>query len=753
MSVSPLTTLAATPDTASLLPVSVDLMYQLDLSKITDISDFIIDMIAMDFSEDEISLTERVLTDNIFSIAVDMFDEESNAATDDINTTVSFKLTETDLEEVLDSLDENRTETKYKEHTIYDVTDGFGVYLEDLFLLTTSEENAKSIIDNFINDTTSLGKDALYMRASEHYLDNAFLNMYIDPKQVLSSMPMETSAFIEPFATTQEFTQDYLEALLSEAVSVAQTDSGFDFSVFIEGDTEKLTALNMLMNKFEFTPSLYKKLSGEGLMLYSESTDLKGAVDNILEMSTDESIYQMIYDETSSAFEDFFEQNLQTDLLDLLDGNHMLTVHNDGKVIPGFTMIFDASAHKTLAKANIALINEKLNSFFKDDEEASGLNYYSYGLTTLGEDKLPKHILDLKKAMEDTSSLTTADLRLNLTLGVTDDGMIVFSTHSDLGSLWQTASDSKGLLSNEGLADSFTNPQEVITQIMYLDIDSLTAYLEEMMIKTDAPEEPTDLMKGLLGPWHNLFATSKATENTATANGTLTVDIEKLNDYPALFESYDVYIEEQFRQSYLSYSMALGCDVGENDWFREPVLLLYYDGIVSGYDDGCFRPGNEITRAEFTKMVYSAAEMAGLTGATAMSDQDKYFTDVDSNAWYAHYINQAAASDLVNGYPDGTFHPNAPITRGEAVQILYNASKMIRDLTEERIANESDFSIPFTDVNLNSDWFGHAVAGMNIYHIVDGTATGDGNVTFSPARNINRAEAAKIIYKFFELHR
>ena len=85
--------------------------------------------------------------------------------------------------------------------------------------------------------------------------------------------------------------------------------------------------------------------------------------------------------------------------------------------------------------------------------------------------------------------------------------------------------------------------------------------------------------------------------------------------------------------------------------------------ILSGDPDGSFRPNDSITRAEFTKIAVSFFDEAG-------SYVDGTYADVPANAWYADFIDAAVDLGLIEGYPDGTIHPETSITRAEACTIV-----------------------------------------------------------------------------------
>ena len=102
-------------------------------------------------------------------------------------------------------------------------------------------------------------------------------------------------------------------------------------------------------------------------------------------------------------------------------------------------------------------------------------------------------------------------------------------------------------------------------------------------------------------------------------------------------------------------------DVPAGAWYTPAVATLANMGIIHGYSDGTFRPDAPITRAEFATI---AARFDRLDGG------DVNFADVSVSHWAYRYIASAAAKGWISGYPDGTFCPDANITRGETVKIV-----------------------------------------------------------------------------------
>lgn len=101
--------------------------------------------------------------------------------------------------------------------------------------------------------------------------------------------------------------------------------------------------------------------------------------------------------------------------------------------------------------------------------------------------------------------------------------------------------------------------------------------------------------------------------------------------------------------------------------YEKAVMLLNGLGVVNGYPDGTFRPEATITRAEF------AAIMTKLNDFKLKSDENSKFWDVVEEHWAKPYINACAENGLVSGYTDGSFLPGNNVKYSESITILINA--------------------------------------------------------------------------------
>ena len=121
---------------------------------------------------------------------------------------------------------------------------------------------------------------------------------------------------------------------------------------------------------------------------------------------------------------------------------------------------------------------------------------------------------------------------------------------------------------------------------------------------------------------------------------------------------------------YESVTLPFADTASIGDYALTAVKALYTEGIINGSTgaDGrlYFNPGSSLTRAQ-------AAAMIGRTQEKGYATVELTFSDAASIPSYAaYYIQTMAAQGVIGGYGDGTFRPNANITRGQMAKILYN---------------------------------------------------------------------------------
>jgi hypothetical protein len=108
-------------------------------------------------------------------------------------------------------------------------------------------------------------------------------------------------------------------------------------------------------------------------------------------------------------------------------------------------------------------------------------------------------------------------------------------------------------------------------------------------------------------------------------------------------------------------------DVPANHPFYGFIETAYSRNIISGYQDGTFRPGSDVTRGQLCKIIVLAEEWAISTPPTPT------FNDVTTNHPFYAYIETAYSHSIISGYQDGTFRPANSATRGQICKIVYSA--------------------------------------------------------------------------------
>lgn len=153
-------------------------------------------------------------------------------------------------------------------------------------------------------------------------------------------------------------------------------------------------------------------------------------------------------------------------------------------------------------------------------------------------------------------------------------------------------------------------------------------------------------------------------------------------------------------------------DVPADMWCADAVNALAYLGVIEGVGDNRFAPEKAITRAEFTVIAMRFANVP-----TAGTD---IFTDVDADDWFYEQVVGAVEYGWINGYSDGTFRPNSPITRAEVTTIV---NRMLeRQADEEYVDKHTAELRQFADVT-TENWAYYQIAeATNAHHYKkDGT--------------------------------
>lgn len=162
------------------------------------------------------------------------------------------------------------------------------------------------------------------------------------------------------------------------------------------------------------------------------------------------------------------------------------------------------------------------------------------------------------------------------------------------------------------------------------------------------------------------------------------------------------------------------------DVSNEAINYLAKAWITKWFKDGTFKPNNNISRAELLALTFDFAKKP-------LNNNWISFSDVAKSDWFYKYIATAKNAGIINWYDDGTFGPNNPITRAEAVAVILNTI-----VWKQNIPN--GWTSLFTDI---PKWFWYE---KYVYYTVSNGLLDISNSQFHPNDYIKRADVANILY-------
>lgn len=168
----------------------------------------------------------------------------------------------------------------------------------------------------------------------------------------------------------------------------------------------------------------------------------------------------------------------------------------------------------------------------------------------------------------------------------------------------------------------------------------------------------------------------------------------------------------------------------ENGQLILPDVTVTHNAYIEGYDDGTFRPEANITRAEAAAIF---ARNISEQKNEKINNGKSSFADVKTDKWYTSYIAYLEEYGIIDGYDDGTFKPDAEISRAEFVTMAERAYKLFGEVRSEK-------ENIFTDID-NSHWAAEHIYTAIAMDWIKGYADG----TFRPDNKITRAEVVTIV--------
>ncbi len=171
-------------------------------------------------------------------------------------------------------------------------------------------------------------------------------------------------------------------------------------------------------------------------------------------------------------------------------------------------------------------------------------------------------------------------------------------------------------------------------------------------------------------------------------------------------------------------------DVGKNEIYYQAVMTLNAMDVIKGYEDGTFKPEQNVTRAEFTAMLMRTLGLGGIGSTSAanlpFSDVSEINPDIN---WAIPNINTAYEMGIINGYEDGSFKPQANVAYEEAIKMIVCTLGYGKDI----------------DVS-TTPWYANYITIASQQGITKNTAT-----LGSPETPASRACIAQLLYDSLEV--
>ncbi|MFB3880901.1 MAG: S-layer homology domain-containing protein [Armatimonadota bacterium] len=182
-------------------------------------------------------------------------------------------------------------------------------------------------------------------------------------------------------------------------------------------------------------------------------------------------------------------------------------------------------------------------------------------------------------------------------------------------------------------------------------------------------------------------------------------------------------------------------DVPPDHWAYRQIMACSSNDVVQGYPDGLYHPELVVDRGSMSAFI--ARAMVGGEGQVPAPASPPEFGDVQAESWAWSYVQMLAGLNLVTGYPDGEYHPEEPVDRGQMAVFIARAA--IYPPGEEGLAAFTPPESPtFSDVPPDSWCFKH-VEFLAWQTVIAGYPDG----TYRPEEMVTRDQMAVYVARGF----
>ncbi len=170
-------------------------------------------------------------------------------------------------------------------------------------------------------------------------------------------------------------------------------------------------------------------------------------------------------------------------------------------------------------------------------------------------------------------------------------------------------------------------------------------------------------------------------------------------------------------------------DLDITSWYHEAVDYVLIEKMMNGFGNRLFKPNGKLSRAMLVQILYNRE------GCPQVEDKTG-FTDVPSDEWYADAVYWAAENGIINGYGNGLFGPDVPITREQLAVILW------------RYMGSPDAGVDAFDFSDASDISSYAVEALR-WAVAEGVVNGHADGRLDPKGTATRAQVAQMLMNLF----
>ncbi len=614
---------------------------------------------------------------------------------------------------------------------VYSTGDDFNFSYKNGNLIAS---NVKAILSDLLlqSNPSNVGQNPDFQFLNSQSAPASFLKVFVNFANLPASVDSSTQRLIQ-----------------SEGFSFHQTNYGIEGVVTVTPGKDSTLDLN----SYNFTPGLYKKINPANLLLYTESSDIANhSLDSLKALNAvNTTDLNELLNNLVVSFSENTGLDLNIEIAPLFKNRSALTIHSnwDKQFLPAFSLLSEVKGQETLAKSTIS----KLVASLKKNMDKVGSSYSSSSLVT-SNGTFDQITASLDDSPDTDQATLDPNNQITFSMGVTNDGLLLLTTLKNPEDLFVT----NGLSNDPEWNSQFIS--DSVSGISYLNFSNLQTYLLNLTKQSGSPTTIFTTITEFISPLKSFYSYTKSIENNFVAHFKLHLDQSKVSDlvqyiesldWNTMFGGYSAEFSDQINSGISDLQSDLGgsvfTDVPTNTWFSKAVRNLAKHQIMTGYGD-LFKPDQSITRAEFLKTIITAEENIYNETYSATTSVNNFPSDPDMgvNAWYISYINQAIAQHFVSGYPDGTFRPNQPITRAEAVKILTNFNQFYFYQDDTKLLHQLlGENHPFSDVR-PSDWFYDAVYGAYWQKIVTGKTVTE----FAPHDLLTRAETAVLINRYID---